>query len=231
MKKIYGYSTQGLKLLGAYIRKNPNKKKTEIFNEFAKKYSKSAGSVRNMYYALVKQSEIDGQIKSEYLKGASVLVKKPQTFEKERVEWLVREVLIASSKGVSVRRTLINLSNGDMKLYLRYQNKYRNLLKNDKKYIDNILLKLKENGVIKKDYWATEEVKKRINKKTFEKLQREIDALTDRLMAGNLAERTALKIQADKLESQVKKLMSALSMQESEEFKKNFIKNQNDIVS
>ena len=51
-------------------------------------------------------------------------------FTEPEVEQLVENVLRGRAKGQSVRACLQELSGGDHSLMLRYQNKYRSVLKN-----------------------------------------------------------------------------------------------------
>lgn len=168
MEKIYGYSKSSLKELNKFISRHKGEKKVDIFKAFAKKYNKKSDSVRNMYYALAKQDD------------SGLSVKEVIPFEREKEDEIIKYVLIAKSKNISVRKALIQLARGDMKLYLRYQNKYRVILKSDKKRIDKMLLELKESGEIKNEFWATEEVKKRVSVATFNRLSKEIDELIAR---------------------------------------------------
>ena len=72
------------------------------------------------------------------------------------------------SKGISVRRAVQNLSGGDSKLMLRYQNKYRNVLAKQPERIERLM---KECGLN-----STDEARV--------KLENEINDLYDRLASG-----------------------------------------------
>ena len=52
-----------------------------------------------------------------------------ETFSENEVRDLVRQILVARGKGQSVRACVMALSGGDRALMLRYQNKYRSILR------------------------------------------------------------------------------------------------------
>ena len=99
---------------------------------------------------------------------------------------MLKKVLAEKSKGMSVRRAIRNLSEGDEKLMLRMQNKYRNLVKKQPERVRRIA---REAGLPEE--------------KTFlqRRLEREIDALYERI-AGELKEENArLRAELEKLRS------------------------------
>ncbi len=219
MEKIYGYNKDVLEKLNRYVEKHNGEKKVDIFNAFAKRYKRKSGSVRNMYYALAKQ------------KGFENSVRKIIAFDKGAEDKIISHVLIAKSKGVSVRKALIELANGDMKLYLRFQNKYRAILKKDKKRIDDALLMLKATGKINEEYWATEEVKKRISPVVFDKLSKEIENLLLRYNFNFDSGDKKLNDSAVVFYQKVKALTGEIKESNGEEFFKAFIEVKTDGVS
>ena len=68
-------------------------------------------------------------------------------FTEPEVEQLVENVLRGRAKGQSVRACLQELSGGDHSLMLRYQNKYRSVLKNRPELISSTAEKLRAQGV------------------------------------------------------------------------------------
>ena len=95
-------------------------------------------------------------------------------------------MLFEKSKGLSVRRAIMNVSGGDEKLMLRIQNKYRNLAKKQPERI----MKVAESAGIPEE-------------KSFlqRKLEREIDALYSRLAIDLRKENAQLKEELEKLRS------------------------------
>ncbi len=218
MEKIYGFNDEQIALLKQFIKSKKFKNKRQMFKEFAVKYGRKEGSVRNMYYALAKVDNCKERVK----------VKAIVPFEEGNAEWLVKEILIAKSKGVSVRSAILKLVNGDMKLYLRYQNKYRNLLKKDKSFINKIALKLKLSGEIKEEFWATTLAKEKVKSSVLLKLQQEVNKLFARVNDDVLKENKLLRTKLINLEVENRRLCTIL---EGANLSYPLAKNPEDIIS
>ena len=108
----------------------------QVFERIAAQTGRRPNSIRNYYYAQVRQRE-----------GAAAPAPRFVPFEEEEVSSLVEQVLRARAKGQSVRACLQDLSEGDHSLMLRYQNKYRSVLKNRPELISRLVEKLHEEGV------------------------------------------------------------------------------------
>lgn len=130
MNKINGYTEEEAKSLVEYIKEGKQKGKTLtwLFETYGMQRGRAKGSVRNYYYALMKNEKQDERI-VKLLDGSSLSVEKIKEFTEEETDETLRSILAEKSKGLSVRRAIFNLSNGDDKLMLRLQNKYRNTLK------------------------------------------------------------------------------------------------------
>jgi hypothetical protein len=77
------------------------------------------------------------------LDGTSLKAEKIIPFTDEETDKILRAILKEKSKGISVRRAVLNLSKGDDKLMLRYQNKYRNVAAKDPERIKRLLKECK----------------------------------------------------------------------------------------
>ena len=130
MSKINGYTEEEAKNLVEYIKEGKKKGKTltYLFASYGERRGRAKGSVRNYYYALMKNEKKDERI-VKLLDGSSLSVEKIREFTEEETDATLRSILAEKSKGISVRRAIFNLSQGDDKLMLRLQNKYRNVLK------------------------------------------------------------------------------------------------------
>ena len=84
--KSKGYRSEFVLFIGVFVGIINNNEKVEIFKAFAKKYKKKSGSVRNMYYALAKQGEVDFKVK----------VVEP--FDLKQEDEIIRHVLIEKEK-------------------------------------------------------------------------------------------------------------------------------------
>ena len=196
MKKVYGYKSKDLFGLMEYLDKNKTKPKSTCFKEFAQINGKAKGTVRNMYYALMKNSLLDDELKNEYLKDKKIDVNKAKPFSKEEEDKIINYVLNAKKEGISVRKATANLSNGDMKLALRYQNKFRNCLKKD----DQLKQKFYgEDCEMDSKYFCTEKVKGIVSSVVFDTLVTEITNLMRKISFDVIKENEYLKQMLEKL--------------------------------
>lgn len=184
MEKINGYTKEEAQSLVKFVceGKVQGKTLTRIFDEYAQKAGRAKGSVRNYYYTLLKSS--DNEEVKELLKGTELKAEESRPFTDEETDRILKAILAAKSKGISVRKAVLNLSGGDDKLMLRYQNKYRNVMAKQPQRIEKLM---KEAG-----YTVDDEGKKAIEEK--------INALYDELNAG-------LKEENKRLTAVIKKLM------------------------
>ncbi|MBQ3221685.1 MAG: hypothetical protein IJB34_06970 [Clostridia bacterium] len=132
MNKINGYTEEEAKNLVEYIKEGKSRGKTltYLFETYGMQRGRAKGSVRNYYYALMKNEKRDERI-VKLLDGSRLSVEKIRAFTQDEADEAIRSILAEKSKGISVRRAIFNLSGGDDKLMLRLQNKYRNTLKKD----------------------------------------------------------------------------------------------------
>lgn len=169
MNKINGYTEEEAKSLVEYVSagKRSGKSLSGLFASYAKKTGRAKGSVRNYYYALLRSTG-DCRVR-EMLQGTELKAGKIIPFSEVETDKILREILIQKSRGVSVRRAVLNLSNGDDKLMLRYQNKYRNVAAKQPERIERLM---RECGLKS----GSDEARERI--------EEEINGLYDRLAAS-----------------------------------------------
>ena len=130
MQKINGYTEDEAKELVDFIEdgKRNGRTLTSLFAEYGQMRGRAKGSVRNYYYALMKNQDGDERI-VELLNGKCLTVGKIRAFTDEEADEAIRSILKEKAKGLSVRKAIFSVSGGDDKLTLRLQNKYRNTLK------------------------------------------------------------------------------------------------------
>lgn len=184
MNKINGYTEEEATGLIEYIYtgKNAGKTLSYLFETYGREHNRAKGSVRNYYYAFLRKRE-DARVQ-RILAGKDLKAGEIRPFTEEETDEMLRKVLTEKSKGMSVRRAIQNLSAGDEKLMLRMQNKYRNLVKKQPERIRRIA---REAGLPEE--------------KTFlqRRLEREIDALYERIAAGLKEENARLRAELEKL--------------------------------
>ena len=183
MNKINGYTEEEAKSLVEYIAdgRRRGQSLTGLFEGYAKKTGRAKGSVRNYYYALLRTTG-DSRVK-QMLRGKGLRAEKIMPFSEEETDKILREIIMQKQKGISVRRAVLNLSGGDDKLMLRYQNKYRNVLTKQPERIEKLM---REFGIDSHD-----EARAR--------LEEEINGLYDRLAES-------LKDENKKLTALIKRL-------------------------
>ena len=204
MDKIYGYKQADLIGLSCLIKNAKDKKLTTVFDDYSAKSGKARGTVRNLYYALVKLSAEDKAFRDKYLGGKTLVATKITTFDKTQEDSLVKSVLDGVNKGKSVRKTVLDLADGDGKLALRYQNKFRNLLcKNP-----DLARKVKTSQVGVSEGALQREIT--ISDALVNRLKKEIDGLVDRISLKEKKDNDFLRKRVAFLESENLKLSKLL---------------------
>ncbi len=211
MHKLYGFKESDAKELIKYLKENKGKNLTKIFTEFALIHNKSKGTIRNLYYAIAKKSEEDKEFCAYYLDGKNLNVNKITAFNYEDEKVLVKKILIEKSKGRSVRSAINELADGDMKLALRYQNKFRNAIKKDSSCIKEAIKELRQSkgyDFIPLNTLDTRTIN--VSDGIYKKLKTEIDSLVDRISKEVKRENLILKEKIAILEEENLKLKKML---------------------
>ena len=107
-----------------------------VFESIAEKTGRRPNSIRNYYYAQVQKRE-----------GGAGRPARFVPFTQQEVDWLMEQVLTARAQGQSVRSCLQSLAGGDHSLMLRYQNKYRAVIKGRPEYVRKMVESLNARGV------------------------------------------------------------------------------------
>ena len=187
MNKINGYTEEEAKRLVEYVKrgKEEGKTLTWLFASYGEQNGRARGSVRNYYYALMKNEKKDERI-VKLLDGSKLRVEKIREFTEDETTEALRSILQEKSKGVSVRRAICNLAKGDDKLTLRLQNKYRNVLKKQPERLKAIASTLNLSETEQEELLARgrriRDEKKGVERDFLERrLENEINHLYDRL--------------------------------------------------
>ncbi len=209
MNKINGYTEEEARNLVEYIKEGKQKGKTltYLFETYGLNHGRAKGSVRNYYYALMKNERADERI-VKLLDGSKLSVEKIREFSPEETDEVLRSILAEKSKGISVRRAIFNLSKGDDKLMLRLQNKYRNMLKKQPEKIAEIAeemgLKEEAERIFSAERKASQD--KSLPERDFlrRRLENEINALYNRLAQGLKEENERLRQENERLKEQLR---------------------------
>lgn len=107
------------------------------FDRVAQRTGRKPNSVRNYYYLSLRQQP-----------SAAMPVRTFTCFTQEEKRDLLVAVLSAQAKGQSVRRCVMELAKGDKREMLRYQNKYRSLIKNHPDTVREVMNWMDQQGII-----------------------------------------------------------------------------------
>lgn len=107
-----------------------------VFESLSDDLGRRPNSIRNYYYACLRQQPDAAQRAPAF-----------QPFTPEETHELLRQVLIARGKGLSVRACVMALAHGSHSRMLRYQNKYRTILKTRPEMIAQVCEELKQEGL------------------------------------------------------------------------------------
>ncbi|MBE5747880.1 MAG: hypothetical protein E7352_06895 [Clostridiales bacterium] len=210
MNKINGYTEEEAKNLVEYIKEGKRKGKTltYLFETYGINNGRAKGSVRNYYYALMKNEKGDARI-AKLVDGSELSVEKIREFTEEETDEAIRSILAEKSKGLSVRKAIFNLANGDDKLMLRLQNKYRNTLKKEPGRIASIAKKM---GLAEEQFFSARQAKReipqpRLPEKDFlqRRLEKEINGLYNRLAQALKEENERLREENARLKAEKQK--------------------------
>ena len=108
----------------------------DVFADVGAALSRKPNSIRNFYYARVRETP-----------GLAVRQTPFRAFTEDEVHHLLRQVLIGRGKGQSVRACVTELAGSDRAGMLRYQNKYRSILKNKPEMLMKVAEELRMEGL------------------------------------------------------------------------------------
>lgn len=107
-----------------------------VFESLSGDLGRKPNSIRNYYYACLRQQP-----------DASTRTPAFRPFTPEETHDLLRQVLMARGQGHSVRACVMSLAKGSHSQMLRYQNKYRTILKTRPELIAQVCEELKQEGL------------------------------------------------------------------------------------
>ena len=133
-----GWQQQEIDLLFSAVSEAADRGKPlrDVFAEVGTALSRKPNSIRNFYYARVRE-----------MPDMAVRQAPFRSFTPGEVHELLRQVLIGRGEGRSVRACVTELAGGDRAGMLRYQNKYRSILKNKPEMLMEVAQELRMEGL------------------------------------------------------------------------------------
>jgi hypothetical protein len=114
----------------------------EVFDTVAHDTGRKPNSVRNYYYTALR-SHIAGS-------EEPALVRRERSsftpFTDEEIRQLLKNILTKQASGMSVRACAMALGGGNRSKMLRFQNKYRSLLKNRRALVEDVMRSMEQEG-------------------------------------------------------------------------------------
>lgn len=174
-----------------------------VFERMGETLGRKPNSVRNYYYMQLREQG------GEDCKRAAPF----ETFSDEEIHDLLRHILSAKGQGQSVRASVMDLSHGDKTLMLRYQNKYRALLRKRPDLIEDICRELREAGQPCPDMTVTiQEIPHSVENDDpdAQSILTGMNALLRRASRNDTVESDKLKVQRDLLMMQLEDVQLAV---------------------
>ena len=107
----------------------------------------SVGSVRNYYYAQAKLFKMMPSLATAMGVGEIKRRSKPfDVFTEQECRLVLLRALSGKAEGKSVRLTLWEMADGDKRIALRLQNKYRSLLAHHRSLVEQVMVELEKSG-------------------------------------------------------------------------------------
>lgn len=133
-----GWQQDEIDVLFAAVREaaQSGKPLRDVFADVGVRLSRKPNSIRNFYYARVHEEPELAARQTPF-----------RAFTPEELNSLLRSVLIGRGQGESVRACVTRLAEGDRAGMLRYQNKYRSILKNRPEMLQEIAQELRAEGL------------------------------------------------------------------------------------
>lgn len=136
-----GWSEAEEKLLFDEVKavRQTGKPLKSAFERVAELTGRQPNSIRNYYYVRIKSLDES----DELFMGATAFV----PFTESEVRELLKTILVNQAKGMSVRACTMMMGKNDTSKMLRYQNKYRAVIKNNPELVKSVLEELKAEGI------------------------------------------------------------------------------------
>ena len=190
-----GWKPEEIDLLFQAVQNASGTPLRDVFAQVGAQLSRKPNSIRNFYYARIREQPSLALRQTPF-----------RSFSCDEVHQLLRDVLIGRGQGQSVRACVTQLANGDRAGMLRYQNKYRSILKNKPEMLLEVAEELRMEGLpCPQDVTACRRYERAM--KTPDTLRRLESHLADpsvRAMAENLLVLLEKKTEEEQADAQAK---------------------------
>ena len=221
MEKIYGFKQKDLEQFAKFISKNQQIKPTEIFKNYAKISGKAVGTIRNLYYAVAEYCKKNQQFCQTFFNGKGIEISEISPFSKDEEIVLLENIFTLIKKGLSVRKAVNQLAENNVKLALRYQNKFRSIKKNNPKLFYEIANKHQVNIKNSKEQKNIDlTLCSNKNSKNISNLKQEINALVEKISVNIKKENIILQEKVKSLQNENLCLLKLLYEQNEGVFNK-----------
>lgn len=151
MKTIYcSWKDEEIKKLFGFVEEGKQKHLSllSIFKNYAEMTKRKPNSVRNYYYLELGQLQNDKskcQRLGINLKNHEKIKQTP--FDEKEEKEVVKNILMLCAQGSSVRKACLKLAGDNLGKMIRFQNKYRNVLKGNQVLLSQCIQELKDEGI------------------------------------------------------------------------------------
>lgn len=116
---------------------------SRVFDRVAKETMRKPNSIRNYYYTVLRKDMVEDE--------SDVVIKRQRSafipFSQGEIEHLLEHILCGQAEGKSVRACALELGEGDTSAMLRYQNKYRSMVRTHKDVVQGVIQRMQEQEI------------------------------------------------------------------------------------
>ena len=145
MKNYSRWKDEEIKQLFDIVEKNrkENKSLLSAFSEYAKLSGRKRNSIRNYYYQELSELQKNkSRANNLNINIKNHIVNESVLFSTDETREIISNILKLNSEGYSIRKACLKLANNNVELMVRYQNKYRSVLKSNPELINEITKEL-----------------------------------------------------------------------------------------
>jgi len=177
-----------------------------VFDNVSRALGRKPNSIRNYYYAQMKNLDLIGRQRSTPFKA----------FKDDEVRSLLKSILEGISQGMSVRSCVVRLAEGDKSRMLRYQNKYRSVIRTKPDMVRDMIGELEKQGIRCRDPFHSRSASRVSMAQTEARLRESDDPALQQLLIGlnSLLSRSSneeLSLAIERMQARQDILMSDLS--------------------